>query len=227
MIKNKILLVEDDSDIILWVEEYLKEFGFSITVVDTVTDAIAYLGQNHYDVVLLDLNLPDYSGYEVLKYVSKSHPDLPIIVASGNDEQKNKLHAFHLGASDYMVKPLDLAELEARIRVHTRKAIDTQQVVIQKKQSATFEVVNNRIFFKNTPLALTKTEFDLLLILINNKNSTVSRETLCKFLSSMSSHRTLDYHIRNIRKKIGEDSHNPIYLVTEYSVGYKLICPIL
>lgn len=177
MIKNKILLVEDDSDIILWVEEYLKEFGFSITVVDTVTDAIAYLGQNHYDVVLLDLNLPDYSGYEVLKYVSKSHPDLPIIVASGNDEQKNKL---------------DLAELEARIRVHTKKAIDTQQVVIQK-----------------------------------NKNSTVSRETLCKFLSSMSSHRTLDYHIRNIRKKIGEDSHNPIYLVTEYSVGYKLICPIL
>jgi DNA-binding response OmpR family regulator len=222
MIKNKILLEEDDGDIILWIQEYLQEFGFEITVVDTVTDAISYVSQYHFDIVLLDLNLPDYSGYEVLKYIAQNKPLLPIIVASGNDDQKSKLHAFNLGASDYMVKPLDLAELEARIRVHTKhtKAIFEEKSL--KSNDELFQIVANKILFKKNPLPFTKTEFDIVALLIENKNSTVSRDKLCDSLSSVNNHRALDYHIRNIRVKLGEDSSTPMYLTTEYGVGYKL-----
>jgi len=222
MLKNKILLVEDDGDIILWIEEYLKEFNFTLDAVCTVTDAISYLNQYHYDIVILDLGLPDYSGYDVLNYISKNKPYLPIIVASGNNEQKSKIDAFNLGASDYMVKPIDLAELEARIRVHINKTNIKPNDETSSKTDL-FKIESNNIIFKGEIISFTKTEFDILASLIKNKNVTVSRNRLCESLSSVSSHRSLDYHIRNIRKKLGDDSNNPIILTTEYGVGYKLI----
>ncbi len=217
MIKNNILLVEDDADIIVWIEDYLKEFGYYVNSLDTVTDAISHIKQGQFDIVILDINLPDFLGYEVLKFVQEKSIPIPIIVISAHSDQKTKLHAFKLGASDYMVKPLDLEELEARISVHLRKK------ELQINTSTTFCLKENQIFFKNEPLKLTKIEFDLLKNLIKNKNTIIQRERLCESLSSISSVRSLDYHIRNIRKKIDDNISNPQYLITEYGVGYKLI----
>jgi len=217
MINNNVLLVEDDSDIIVWIESYLEEFGYQVNSLDTVTDAISHIKQSHYDVVILDINLPDFLGYEVLKYIRENNIQLPVIVISAYSDQKTKIHAFKLGACDYMVKPLDLEELEARISVHLRK----------KKSNTTllniFSIEDNQILFKNKPLRLTKIEYDLLKTLIINKNSVIEREKLCEALSSISSERSLDYHIRNIRIKIEENSAHPQYLITEYGIGYKLI----
>ena len=217
MIKNRILLIEDNSDIILWIQSYLEEFGFEITPLDTVTDAISNLKQNNFDIVLLDINLPDFLGYEVLKFIQKNNPELPVIVISAYSDQKTKLHAFKLGASDYMIKPLDLEELEARIRVHMKSA---EKNIVER---SLFEIDNSQIMFDNKNLSLTKIEFEILSLLIENKNSTLQRGVLAKSLSTLSSERSLDYHIRNIRKKIGENASNPQYLVTDYGVGYKLI----
>ena len=217
MIKNNILLVEDDTDIILWIESYLEEFGYKVNSLDTVTDAISHIKQKHYDLVILDINLPDFLGYEVLKYVQEKSIQIPIIVISAYSDQKTKLHAFKLGASDYMVKPLDLEELEARIGVHLRKK---EFKIIS---SEILSIKENQIIFKNKPLKLTKIEYDLLKNLIENKNSVITRKKLCESLSSISSERSLDYHIRNIRKKINDDVSNPQYLITEYGVGYKLL----
>jgi len=216
MIKNNILLVEDDVDVILYMESYLEEFGFKVDPVDTVTTAISHIKQKHYDIVILDINLPDFLGYEVLKYIQDNNISLPVIVVSAHSDQKTKLHTFKLGANDYMVKPIDLEELEARLAVHLRKK-KTKIIT-----STTFLIEENQIFFKNKALKLTKIEFDLLKNLIDNKNSVINRETLCESLSSISSIRSLDYHIRNIRKKIDDNISNPQYLITEYGVGYKL-----
>lgn len=220
MIKNKILFVEDDADVIVWIEEYLKEYRFEVTTVDTVTDAISHIKQHSYDIILLDLNLPDFFGYEVLKFVNENFHNLPIIVISAYADMKNKLHAFHLGASDYMVKPLNLEELEARIRVHTKtKQINKEEPTKNTK----FVLEENQILLDNIPLKLTRTEFKILKVLIQNKNSTINREKLCESISSISSQRALDYHILNIRKKIGDNISNPTYLITEYGLGYRLV----
>ena len=88
LIKNNILLVEDDSDIIIWIESYLEEFDYKTTAVDTVTDAISYIKQNKYDLVILDINLPDFLGYEVLRYVQENSILLPIVVISAYSDQK-------------------------------------------------------------------------------------------------------------------------------------------
>ncbi|MDD2698760.1 MAG: response regulator transcription factor [Arcobacteraceae bacterium] len=217
MIKNNILLVEDDADIIIWIESYLEEFGYKVTSVDTVTDALSHIKQKNYDIVILDINLPDFLGYEVLKYIQENDILLPVIIISAYSDKKTKLHTFKLGASDYMVKPLDLEELEARISVHLRRKEPKRTI------PTTFSIEENQIIFKNQPLKLTKIEYHLLKTLIDNKNNVIEREKLCEYLSSISSIRSLDYHIRNIRKKLDDNISHPHYLITEYGVGYKLI----
>lgn len=217
MIKNKILLIEDDEDAIFWIKEYLEEFGFKVTPHNTVTDALSNISINSYDLILLDLNLPDFSGYEILKYFQTNKIYIPVIVTSADCEKKNKLEAFNLGAVDYITKPLDLEELEARIRVH----IGNKPTLVSK--SKVFEIKDNAIFFNGEKISFTKTEFEILEKLINNKNTTLKREVLCESLSLISSTRSLDYHIRNIRKKINDDGIEAKYLITEYGYGYRLI----
>jgi len=218
MQKSKILLVEDDelaSGIIL---EFLEACDFEVISVFTVTDGIAELNHQHFDLVILDINLPDFNGFEILKHI-KHRIALPVIVTSAYSDTKSKLTAFKYGASDYMLKPLDLEELEARIWVQLGK-----QCAIQiDEKHPDFELLNESIFFKGHMLDLTTIEFEILAYLITHKNTTVSREAIIETLSSAGTHRSLDNHIKNIRKKIGDTGKKAIYLKTEYGVGYKLV----
>ena len=213
----KILLVEDDELASEILYDYLKDCGFEVTPVFTATDSVAYLKQNDYDLVLLDINLPDFDGYEVLKSI-KNYLSLPIIITSANSDTKEKLLAFKYGASDYMVKPLDLEELEARIWVHLGKNSD----INMDDESQLLNLKEDTIYFKNEPMSLTSIEFDILSILIENKNKVVKRSELVESLSSISSERSLDNHIKNIRKKLNDNGNKPTYLKTEYGVGYIL-----
>ncbi|QOP44584.1 response regulator transcription factor [Sulfurimonas sediminis] len=217
MRKSKILLVEDDELSSELVFEYLSDCGFFVEPVFTATDGVAKVKNEPFDLVLLDINLPDFDGFEVLKSL-KNHTSVPIIVTSAYSDTQKKLLAFKYGASDYMTKPLDLEELEARIWLQLGKnsAIKTED---EKK---TFEIKNNHVYFQQKQLDLTTIEFELLSLLIKNKNSVMRREELVNALSSISSHRSLDNHIKNIRKKIGDTGTKAQYLKTEYGVGYKL-----
>jgi DNA-binding response OmpR family regulator len=120
-----------------------------------------------------------------------------------------------------MVKPIDLLELEARIWVHLQKVKKSTSSDI--KQHELFYIKDNQIYLQDRVIDFTPVEFEIFSILLQNKNRTITREKLTEALSSVSSHRTLDYHIKNIRTKIEKDSKNPKYLKTEYGIGYKLI----
>jgi len=217
MNKTKILLVEDDELASELIYTYLVDCGFDVTPVFTATDSISKIKNKIFDIVLLDINLPDFNGFEVLKSI-KSHVSLPIIITSAYSDTKSKLLAFKYGASDYMVKPIDLEELEARIWVQLSK--NTKIKTINEK--TLFEIKDNGIYFQENLLNLTTIEFEILSLFINNKNITINRETLISSLSSLSSPRSLDNHIKNIRKKIGDNGNKAIYLKTEYGVGYIL-----
>lgn len=212
-----ILIIEDDEVAASWLQDFLEACSFAVECAHTVTDGLSYVRQNNYQLLLLDLNLPDFSGFDMLKSI-KNSVALPVIVISAYSDTQTKVKAFKYGASDYMVKPIDLEELEARIWALTGR----YSMIKTPDEKNIFEIKNNSIFFKQEILDLTTLEFDLLSILIQNRQQTISRETLAKSLSSISSHRSLDQHIKNIRKKIGDDGNSAIYLKTEYGVGYRL-----
>jgi len=213
--KNRIILLEDDDAAVVYTKDFLEDCGFAVDAFTLSTDALASMKFNKYDVLLLDLSLPDLDGFEVLKAI-KSSIIISTIVISAHSDIKTKLHAFKLGALDYIVKPYSLEELEARIWAIFGKGN------ILEKSSDTFVIDGQYIFFKDKKINLTQTETDILKTLITNKKSTTTREDLASSLSEISSQRSLDYHIKNIRKKINDDGSSPQYLKTEYGVGYRL-----
>ncbi len=214
----KVLYIEDDMTTAKFIVDFLHEYGFSVEHTDTITMALSYLNQNEFDIILLDLNLPDFSGFELLKTANIAQ--IPIMVISALNDTHTKVQAFRYGASDYMVKPIDLLEMEARIWAHLRQ----RGLISKPKQKDIFEIKNNQLYLNNNIIDLTPTEFNIFGMLLKNKNRVLSREKLYAALSSISSPRTLDYHIKNIREKIEQDPKNPKYLKMEYGVGYKLIC---
>ncbi len=219
MVDNKILIIEDDISTVLFMKEFLEDCNFNIDIFSTVTDAISNIKFNKYDIILLDLNLPDFNGIEILKFLNKNNLSIPTIVISAHSDMQTKLQAFKYGASDYITKPINLKELEARIWVHLNKNTHFEL----KKDIDIFKIDNDKILFKQEHIIFTKIETDIVLILIRNRNNLVTRDSLSKQLSSKSNERALDYHIRNIRNKIEDNSSNPKYLITEYGIGYKLL----
>lgn len=218
--KYSILLVEDDDSAALLVKHFLEECDFRVDISNSVTMAISNIKFEKYSIILLDINLPDFNGFEILKFLNKNKINIPVIVISAYSNKDLKLQAFKLGANDYMVKPIDPEELEARIWVQLKNSTCITESIDKKL----FELQDNSILFDNKNLKLTKIEFDILKFLIKNRNRIVQRTELHEFLSSsITSDRSLDYHIKNIRVKIKDNATNPKYLITEYGVGYKLV----
>ena len=219
MKKIHILIVEDDIESAMYLKEYLEECSFVIDVFNTATDAIFHIKFKQYGLVLLDLNLPDFEGFEILKFLNNDNYSIPVIVLSGYADVEMKLKAFKFGAKDYIVKPVDPSELEARIWVHLGNSSKVKTLVDRKP----FKIIENEIYYKNQILKLTRIEFKLLSLLIDNQDKIVTREELAEMLSSRSSERSLDGHIKNIRKKLSELSNTPKDIIsTEYGIGYKL-----
>ena len=213
-----ILMVEDDMTTAEFLKQYLETCDMHVEHVGSTTDALSALGRQRYDLMLLDLVLPDFSGFDLLREL-RARFTTPVIVISAHGDTKTKVRAFRHGASDYMVKPIDPEELEARIWA----VLGRHSGIHFPAEEETFYIQNHQIFFKGKPVDLTATEFDILSLLIRHRNTVLSREYLANALSSVSSHRSLDHHIKNIRKKLEEDSKHPEYLKTEYGVGYKLV----
>ena len=174
----EILLVEDDESSAFLIKEFLEEYGFKVDIQNSVTSAVSSIKFHDYSLILLDINLPDFSGFEVLKFLNKSKYNIPVIVLSAYSDKSYKLQAFKFGASDYMVKPIDSEELEARIWVQLKNFSQFKNEVIANE---IFKIEENSIFFKDISLKLTKIEFDILSLLIKNKNQAIKREMLLKF----------------------------------------------
>jgi len=218
MRKTKLLLVEDDVLASELISNFLEDCGFIVVTVFTATDGVAHVKNSGYDLLILDINLPDFDRYEVLKNI-KNRVSIPVIITSGDSDTKSKLLAFKYGASDYMVKPFDLEELEARIWIQLGKNSEIKT----EDEKRVFEIKDREILFNQELLSLTTIEFELLSLLIRHKNQVMRREELVDALSSIGTNRSLDNHIKNIRKKIGDNGNRATLLKTEYGVGYKLV----
>jgi DNA-binding response OmpR family regulator len=215
----KILLVEDDEFAAELIYNYFLDYGFSVTFVFNAYDSLQKIENENFDVVVLDINLPDISGFEVLKKIRAKVKNIPVIITSAYRDKNIKLRAFKCGANDYMTKPIDLEELEARIWVHLRQDY-TETLQTQTYQKNIFELKDSVIYFKGEKLDLTSIELDILKFFMKHRASIIKRDELSIILSTVSSERSLDNHIKNIRKKIGESAKEAQYLKTVYGVGY-------
>ncbi len=218
--KIKILLIEDDYDAASQVAQFLESVGFEVDISETAVDGLLKLSSQPYELLLLDLSLPDFSGFEVIKQIN-NQSNIPIIILSSHTNIEAKIQAFRFGVDDYLSKPFILEELEVRIWAILKRC--SMIKLDYNKNNLAIDYNNQTILLNQKPLSLTAIEYKILSFLIENKNRVVYRNVLAIHLSSLSSPQSLNYHIQNIRKKLGDDPKKPRYIMTEYGTGYRLV----
>lgn len=220
----KILVVEDQADLAVNIKTYLAKEGYVVEHAPLYEAAIKKLTGFDYDVVLLDIMLPDGSGLDVLQYLKSQSPDTGVLILSAKNAVDDRIKGLELGADDYLPKPFHLSELNARIKAIFRR----------RQQSGASELTVNEIAVDTdklevrvagTALDLTRKEYELLLYLLVNKNRVLTKQSIAEhlwgdYMDSMDSFDFVYQHIKNLRKKItaagGQD-----YIQTMYGSGYK------
>ena len=212
---GKILVVEDDKKISRILKLQLERKNHEITIIENGIDALNEIDKKRdfYDLMLLDLGLPLMEGDEVCKNVRKIS-EVPIIVVSAKNNTEEKVELLKLGASDYVTKPFDFLELDARIDINIRKEKISE--IVYKTLKLNTE--NYSVYLEETPVLLTKTEFELVKLLTENKEEIVSRDKIVeKIWGWDASDNLLDSTIKKIRQKLGKEK-----IKTVRGIGYIL-----
>lgn len=225
MTKPKILIVEDEQKISRVLQLELEYENYETEVADNGKDALSLIENKVWDLVLLDIMIPELSGLEVLRRVRRFDEETPIILLTARDEIHDKVSGLDLGADDYVTKPFQIEELLARIRVHLRKPKRTQKVDDElfvgdlKVNEKAREVVR-----EDKNIELTPREFDLLVCLLQNKNIVMTREQLIEQVwgyDYFGDTNVVDVYIRYLRQKIDKNFDVP-YIQTVRGVGYTI-----
>ena len=198
--------------------------------VDTAFDgeeALEKIRANTYDIVLLDIMLPKYSGLEVCQ-MAREFSDVPIIMLTAKGEDMDKILGLEYGADDYITKPFNILEVKARIKAILRRnskndaSVEEDTHVIEKK-GLKIETDSRRVFVNGHEVNLTAKEFDMVFLLVSNPNKVYSRDDLLKEIWGASypgDARTVDVHVRRLREKIETHPADPEYIHTKWGVGY-------
>ena len=220
----KILIVEDEKELVDDLNEFLDDQGYIIEVAPTTSVAREKIFVYQYDILILDLGLPDGSGLDVLKYVKKHKPQTGIIILTARDSLDDKISGLDLGADDYMTKPFLLSELNARIKsIHRRRNFDGNSTITFNE--IVIETDKMRVSINDQNLTLTRKEYELILYFVINKNKVLTKESIIEHLWGDHSDMfdSLDFiytHIKNLRKKM-QDMGGADYLKSVYGIGYK------
>lgn len=214
---HSILIVEDDEDAAEYIARYLGKEGLKVTLANSAINSFSLLQMQQFDLVLLDINLPDYDGFEICKRI-RNQSGIPILFTSAYGDMEQKLKAFRLGADDYLIKPVDLRELVARIWVFLRRSQSTDMPP-HPTSSIINDLHSKQILINQQPINFTATEYALFVVLLQAKGRVVTRKELGEHISV----RALEFHIKNIRIKIQDDTKHPTRLKSVYGVGYQLL----
>jgi two-component system response regulator VicR len=224
----KILVVDDEVDIVDFIDDYLTGEGYEVIKAYDGVEALDKMRQNLPDLVVLDIMLPGLDGFEVCKQI-RTESTVPILMVTAKDSDVDKIVGLEIGADDYIPKPFNPRELVARVKAILRRTYrqDYQphsQTVTIKYKDLSIDTERRRATIGNRMLKLTMKEFDLLLFLVRNPGHVYSRDHLLDFVWGQDSFvgaRTVDVHIRRLREQIETDASQPQYIKTVWGVGYK------
>jgi len=225
--KLKILLVEDEENLALGLEYNLTAEGYSVTLARDGKEAIKFFDENEFDLIVLDIMLPYFNGFEIAKHIRVKHPQMPILMLTARTQIEDRVKGLELGADDYLTKPFHLKELLLRIKGMLKRKKWYQKVVID---NPLYKFANIEINFENLKCLKNKKEFQLtsyeamiIKYLIENKNKVVTRKELLENVWNMNPEietRTVDNFIARLRKHFEDDPSNPKYIISVRSAGY-------
>jgi len=226
---RRILFVEDEAAIFEPFSKALRRNGFEPVIARTAAEAVSSAEVMDPDLVLLDLNLPDGDGSDVCRTLRKSS-DVPIVMLTARGTEMDRVLGLELGADDYVVKPFSSRELISRIRAVLRRARSDSQPPAEPIEVGPLRIDlgARSVLLSGEPVKLARREFDLLAELARNAGTVVTREDLMARVWDVNwfgSTKTLDVHIRTLRRKLGDDSANPRFIETLRGVGFRLLTP--
>ena len=222
----RILVVDDEKLIVKGLRFSLEQDGYEVDCAYDGEEAIALAKENEYDVVLLDIMLPIYDGYEVCQQI-REFSDMPIIMLPAKSYDMDKILGLDYGADDYVTKPFNNLEVKARI-----KALIRRNAKASRNEKKSNELVagdlrlnteSRRVFTGDEEINLTAKEFDLLELLMKNPGTVFSREKLLNLVWGFEypgDVRTVDVHVRRLREKIEKNPSDPNYVYTKWGIGY-------
>src|SRR5210317_536848 len=223
-LEMKLLIVEDELELLNSTCLYLQKEDFVCEAASNFFDAEDKLLSYNYDVVILDINLPDGNGLDLLKFVKGKNPETGVLIVSAKDSLDDKLKGLDLGADDYITKRFHLAELNSRVNslLRRRKFEGSNNIIFEEIE---IDPVAKIALVNSSPLDLTKKEYFLLLYFITNKNRVLTKEAIAEHLwgDNIDMVDNFDFiytHMRNLRKKLKKSGAND-YLQTIYGLGYK------
>ena len=226
---HRILVVDDDKEIVRLLRAYLEQAGYQVSIAYDGETALHILRRERPSLVVLDLMLPDRDGWDITRIVrsDSSLESTPIIMLTARVEDTDKIIGLELGADDYVTKPFNPREVVARVRSVLRRTGNEFRAGEHVLQCGglMLDLYRREVAVDGKPLEITPTEFELLRTLMENPGYAFTRSELIERslgYDHESLERSLDSHIKNLRKKIEKDPRQPIYIQTVYGVGYRL-----
>ena len=220
----RLLVVEDENDLSsVLVKEFEKE-GYAVDLAIDGEKALSFAEVNDYDLVILDLNLPIIDGFDVLGRLQANHSLTKILIVTARVEVEDRVKGLDLGAHDYLIKPFHLKELKARVRALLRREFVTQDTVLCCGRLV-LDTAKHLAWCNNRQLNLTRKEFAILRYLLIQTGKVVSQEELLEHIWDESVNpftNVVRVHINTLRRKLGDNTKNPVYIETLPGVGYRL-----
>ncbi|MFA9462997.1 MAG: response regulator transcription factor [Velocimicrobium sp.] len=223
---KKVLVVDDEKLIVKGIRFSLEQDGMEVDCAYDGEEALEMAKQKVYDVILLDVMLPKFTGFEVCQQI-RDFSDMPIIMLTAKGDDMDKILGLEYGADDYITKPFNILEVKARIKAIMRrsksKQVKAEPVKIVEFGGLRVDCESRRVFIENKEVNLTAKEFDVLELLMFHPNKVYSRENLLNIVWGYEypgDVRTVDVHIRRLREKIESNPSEPKYIHTKWGVGY-------
>lgn len=225
---NKILLLEDDVSLVDGLSCALKKNDFDVEIVRTVKDALLLENKiNRFDLLILDVTLPDGTGFDVCEKVRKQNEKIPILFLTASDEEVNIIRGLDCGGDDYMTKPFKLGELCSRLRALLRRAgvSNGERNTFIECGDLVIDLLGSRVLLNGKTLELTGAEYRLLCLLVRNAGRIITRDRILDELwddtGNFVDSNTLSVYVRRLREKVEEDPSHPRHLITARGFGYQ------
>lgn len=220
MNQYKLLIIEDDTDLREGLSFSFSGDGYDITEVGSKREGLREIEKGLYDIILLDCNLPDGTGFELCKEV-RSYSNVPIIMLTARDTELDEIQALELGVNDYLSKPFSLGVLKARMKRILQEKVETAKIVTG---SLSIDQSSCKVWKRGEEIPLSKLEYRLLLYLIENKNHILSKDQILEKIWDSNGkyvdNNTLSVNISRLRAKIEDDASNPVHIKTVHGIGY-------